>query len=129
MLETGIKKTIEITVTEDMTAQSAGSGTLKVFGTPYMIALIEETAWTSIAPHLEEGQGTVGISLNIEHIAPTPVGMRVKCETTLTAIDGRKLSFEAEVYDEKGLIGKGTHERFIVYNEKFQSKADAKLNA
>lgn len=129
MLETGIKKTIEITVAEDMTAQSAGSGTLKVFGTPYMIALIEKTAWTSVAPHLEEGQGTVGISLNIEHVAPTPVGMKVKCETTLTAIDGRKLSFEAEVYDEKGLIGKGQHERFIVFNEKFQSKADAKLNA
>lgn len=127
-METGIKHTEEQVVTESMTAQAAGSGTLKVFGTPFMIALIEKTAWTSVAPHLEPGQGTVGTLLNIEHVAPTPVGMKVRCETTLTKIEGRKLTFEAEVHDETGLIGKGTHERFIIMEEKFQQKADSKKN-
>lgn len=125
-METGIKNICEIKVTEDKTAAAMGSGTLQVFATPAMIALIEETAWKSVAPHLEEGQGTVGTQLNISHVAPTPLGMTVRCETELTEVDGRKLVFKANVYDEMGLIGTGTHERFIINSEKFQRKADAK---
>ena len=94
-----------------------------------MIALIEETAWKSVAPHLEDGQATVGTALNISHVAPTPLGMKVRCETTLVNVDGRKLKFEANVYDETGLIGSGTHERFIINSDKFQAKANAKLTA
>lgn len=125
-METGIKNTIEIKVTTERTAAVMGSGTLQVFATPAMIALIEETAWKSVAPQLEDGQGTVGTLLNVSHIAPTPLGMTVKCETELVEVDGRRLVFKATVYDEMGVIGKGTHERFIINSEKFQQKADAK---
>jgi len=103
-----------------------GSGQLPVFATPAMIALIEKTAWQSAAPYLEEGQGTVGTRLDIAHVAPTPIGMKVRCETVLTEMDGRKLVFTVQVFDEKGLIGEGKHERFIINNEKFLSKAEAK---
>ena len=125
-MEKGIKNRIELVVEEKLTAKQMKSGTLDVFATPAMIALIEETAWRSIAPCLEEGQGTVGTLLQIEHLAPTPLGMKVWCETELVDVNGRKLRFEAAVYDECGLVGKGVHERFIINNEKFQSKANAK---
>ena len=126
MLETGITGKLTKTVTPELTARCVGSGELDVFATPAMIALIEETAWKSVAPELDEGMGTVGTSLSVEHVAATPVGMQVCCETKLAAIDRRKLTFEVVVTDEKGEIGRGTHERFIVDNAKFQSKADAK---
>lgn len=126
-METGIKHSLEITVDQSLSAAAMHSGTLNVFATPAMVALIEETAWKSVAPHLEEGQATVGTALNIQHIAPTPLGMKVRCETVLTAVNGRKLTFEAKVYDETGLIGSGTHERFIISADKFQAKANAKL--
>lgn len=126
-MEKGITLSMETTVTAEKSAVVMGSGTLSVFATPAMTALIEETAWRSVAPHLEEGQTTVGTSLNISHLAPTPIGMKVRCETVLTAVEGRKLVFEASVYDEAGIIGKGTHERFIINSEKFQAKANAKL--
>lgn len=125
-MELGIALSTETTVTEEQSAAVMRSGTLRVFATPAMVALIEETAWKSVAPHLEKGQATVGTLLNIEHLAPTPLRMKVRCETVLTAIDGRKLTFEAKVYDETGLIGHGTHERFIINADKFQAKADAK---
>lgn len=125
-MEKGIKYTMERTVTEELTAKRVGSGTLDVFATPAMIALIEETAWRSVAGQLEPGQGTVGISLNVEHVAPTPLGMKVVCETELVEVDGRKLKFNVSVSDACGLIGCGTHERFIINEEKFQAKANAK---
>ena len=117
---------MEITVTGNLTAAAVGSGTLNVYATPAMIALIEETAWKSVAPYLEEGQSTVGTRLDVSHVAPTPLGMTVRCETELTEVDGRRLVFAVNVYDEAGLIGKGTHERFIIMSEKFQAKADSK---
>ena len=126
MLKTGIKGKNETTVTESLTAKAIGSGALDVYATPAMIALVEETAWKSVQDELEPGQGTVGTKLEVEHIAATPVGMKVWCETELVDIDRRKLTFKVEVYDEVGKIGTGTHERFIVDNEKFQSKADSK---
>ena len=112
-----------------MTACVMGSGTLDVFATPSMIALIEETAWRSVAPQLESGMATVGTLLNVAHVAPTPVGMTVKCETELTEVDGRRLVFSVKVSDECGEIGRGTHERFIINEEKFQKKADTKKEA
>lgn len=125
-METGIKNIIEIKVNNNNTAEAMGSGTLSVFATPAMIALIEETAWRSVVPYLEEGQSTVGTKLDVEHVSPTPVGMAVKCETELMEVDGRCLKFNANVYDETGLIGTGTHERFIVNSTKFQAKANGK---
>ncbi len=125
-MEKGIRNIMEITVTDEQSAVMMKSGTLKVLATPAMIALIEETAWKSVQPYLEEGQGTVGTNLNINHTAPTPLDMKVRCETELIEVDGRKLRFDVKVYDECGIVGNGTHERFIIYSEKFQAKANAK---
>ncbi len=109
-------------------AKTMGSGALEVFATPAMIALIEETCWKSVQPELAEGEGTVGTKLDVAHIASTPVGLRVWCESELTEIDRRRLVFKVEVFDEKTKIGEGTHERFIINNEKFFAKAEAKKN-
>ena len=125
-METGIKGTMERKVTETLTARAIGSGELDVFATPALIALAEETAWRSVADALEPGQGTVGTRMDLSHIAATPVGMTARCETDLTAIDRRKLTFHIEVFDEVEKIAEGTHERFIVDNQKFQEKADSK---
>ena len=127
MLTTGIKGKQELVVTKENTAKAMGSGTLEVFATPAMIALMEKTAYESVAPELEEGSGTVGTALKVKHVAASPVGMKITCESELVKVDGRALTFSVKAYDEKGLIGEGEHERFIIYNEKFQAKADAKL--
>ena len=129
MLETGIKGTKTVTVNEANTAKTMGSGTLDVFATPALIALMEETCWRSVADQLEDGCGTVGTLLEIRHTAPTPVGMDVTCESELTEVDGRRLVFTVQAHDAKGLVGEGRHERFIINNDKFQSKADAKREA
>lgn len=126
-MEIGIIGKQEIIVTEEKTAKAMGSGELNVFATPAMIALMENTAYTSVAGRLEAGQGTVGTLMNVQHVAATPVGMKVVCETELVEIDRRRLVFKVKASDEAGLIGEGTHERFIVDNAKFQSRADAKL--
>lgn len=126
-MEIGIIGKQEIVITEEKTAKAMGSGELNVFATPAMIALMENTAYTSVAGRLEAGQGTVGTLMNVQHVAATPVGMKVVCETELVEIDRRRLVFKVKASDEAGLIGEGTHERFIVDNAKFQSRADAKL--
>lgn len=128
MLEAGIKGTGSVEVVRENTAAAVGSGMLEVFATPMMIALMEKTAYESVAPYLEEGSGTVGTELNVKHVAATPIGMQVTCETELVEVDGRRLVFHVKASDEAGLIGEGTHERFIINNEKFQSKANGKLN-
>ena len=94
MLEVGIQGYAELTVTQKETAAEQKSGALQVFATPAMIALIEETAWKSVAKELEEGCASVGTSLNIRHLSATPVGMKVSCRTKLQEVDGRRLVFE-----------------------------------
>lgn len=126
MLQPGIKGRKSVTVSEANTAKTMGSGTLDVFATPAMIALIEQAAYTSVASELEPGWGSVGTALNVQHLSATPVGMTVTAETELVEVDRRRLVFSAQVFDETGLVGQGTHERFLVENEKFQSKANAK---
>ncbi len=126
MLEVGIRGEQSVEVVYENTATAVGSGILQVFGTPCMLALMEKTACESIESELEEGWGSVGTEVNIRHLAATPIGMTVRCETELVEVDGRRLVFNVLAYDDAGLIGDGTHERFIVNNEKFQSKADAK---
>lgn len=128
MLETGIKGTKEITVTNELTAKTFKSGTLDVYATPAMIALMEDVAFESVASELEEGCGTVGTLIDVKHVAATPVGMKVTCETELTKIDGRALTFSVKAFDECGLIGEGVHERFIINEEKFQAKANGKMD-
>lgn len=129
MLQTGIKGRIELTVTKDKCAGALGSGELDVFATPAMIALMEETAWKSVVPYLEPGEGTVGTALDVRHVAATPVGLKVICETELTLVDRRRLVFSVKVYDPFGLVGEGTHERFVIQYEKFMKKVDEKRGA
>ena len=117
----------ETVVTEEKTAVTAGSGSLSVYATPWMVALIEEAAWKSVQPMLEEGQGSVGTLMNVEHLSATPVGMKVWAETEVTAVDRRKITFTVKAFDEAGLIGQGTHERFVIDNEKFLGKCRKKL--
>ncbi len=126
-METGITGQQEEIVTEEKTAKAMGSGELPVYATPAMIALIEKTAWMSVAGELEEGQGTVGTKLAVEHVSASPLGAHITCKTTLVGVDRRRLLFSVEVSDDAGLIGRGTHERFIVDNEKFVTKAQGKL--
>ena len=128
MLKEGIKGKKEIAVTQELTAKAMGSGTLDVYATPAMIALMENTAYESVAPELEEGSGTVGTSIQVKHVSASPVGMKITCETELVKVDGRALTFSVKAYDEAGLIGEGEHERFVIFEEKFQKKADGKLN-
>lgn len=123
----GIKGRAEDIVHDGNTAQAACSGALPVFGTPFMCALMEKAAWTSIAPYLNEGEGTVGTKLNISHDSASPVGMKVWAESEVTLVDGKRIELKVEAYDEKGLIGKGTHERFIIANERFVAKTQRKL--
>lgn len=113
-------------VSPENTARAIGSGELDVLATPAMVALVEETAWRSVAPYLEPGQGTVGSKVEVAHLAPTPVGMTVRCQTELTQVDRRRLVFAVEVSDGAGPVGRGTHERFIVDNARFLAKAQAK---
>lgn len=127
MLVAGLTYTKETTVTEQNTAQAMGSGDLPVFATPAMVALMEGTAAACVAAQLEPGQTTVGTKVNVSHVAASPLGATIRCEAQLEATDRRSLTFSVAAYDEAGLIGKGTHERFVVDAEKFTAKANAKL--
>lgn len=128
MLNIGIEGLEQLTVKKEDTAGVYGSGTLDVFATPAMIALMEKTCLNSVAPYLEQGMGTVGTQLNVAHIAATPIGMQVRCQSVLSEIDGRRLVFTVTAFDEAGKIGEGTHERFIIDEVKFQTKANSKLS-
>ena len=125
-ISVGLKHTIHTTVKQSNTAKTMGSGTLDVFATPAMVALMESAAYRSVASVLEPGTGTVGTLMNIKHVAATPMGMRVTAESELIEVDGRRLVFSVQASDEIGLIGTGTHERFIVADKKFMAKAESK---
>lgn len=121
-MEAGIKNEKSIVVTDEVTASKVGSGLLPVYATPSMIALMEGTCAESVQPYLAEGEGTVGVAVDIKHIAATPVGMSVRCESLLKEVNGKKLVFEVNVYDEKGLVGTGIHKRAIINNEAFMAR-------
>lgn len=127
-VEINIKGTAETIVTADKLAVNVGSGSLAVFATPSMTALMEKSACNCLAGYLDDGETTVGTELNIRHLSATPEEMKVTAEAVLTEINGREFTFEVTAYDESGLIGKGTHKRFLVYSEKFTAKTYEKLN-
>lgn len=122
----GMRNVAEISVTAENTALALGSGSLKVFATPAMIRLIERAAAELVEKNLPPESTSVGISINIKHTAPTPIGMNVRAEVEIISVDRRKIIFDVAAFDGRGEIGRGTHERFIVDREKFQSKADSK---
>lgn len=128
-LHTGMRQTLTDTVTMENVAKTLGSGSLLVYGTPAMLLLVEKTAVALLKDALEEGMTTVGTNLNVDHVSASPVGCEVVCEVELTEIDRKKLTFSVLVKDPAGVIGRGTHERFIVAADKFQKKADGKFEA
>ncbi len=111
-------------VVYENTAASVGAGGVEVFGTPMMIALMENAAWRAVANGLEEGDVTVGIVVNVRHLAATPLGQQVRAKAELIEIDGRRLVFNVEAYDEKRKIGEGQHERLVVNLERFIQRID-----
>ena len=126
-ISVGAVGTASTVVTPENTAAAVGSGSLPVFATPYMIALMENAASTSLLPYLAADEGTVGTHLDVAHTSATPIGMKVWADAVVTAVDGKKITFEVSAFDEAGEIGRGTHERFIIRPEKFLAKAQGKL--
>jgi len=126
-IEIGTKGIATALVEKEDTAQIVGSGDLLVYATPCMVALMEGAACESIAPMLAEGESSVGTMMNVAHTSATPVGMEVRAESLVTAVDGRKVSFEIVAFDEAGEIGRATHERFIIKADRFLEKTYDKL--
>lgn len=121
-MEIGKKLKIEKVVTKSDTAAYYGSGLLEVFATPGMIALMEQTAHLLAKSFLPEFQDTVGVEVNIKHLKASPLGAKVYAEAELISIDGKVLTFKVTAYDEKGVIGTGTHLRYIINPAKFLNK-------
>ena len=123
----GLKGQAATLVEREDTAQEVGSGSLLVYATPCMVALMEGAACDATAACLPEDKTSVGTMLNISHLAATPVGLEVRAEAEVTAVEGSKLTFTISAYDEAGLIGEGTHQRVIVSTQRFLDKAYDKL--
>lgn len=126
-IEVGIQGLAEALVEQADTAKEVGSGDLLVYATPCMVALMEGAAWESIAPYLAEGESSVGTKMDVTHLSATPVGMSVRAESVVTAVEGRKVTFSITAYDEAGEIGKATHERVVIKTERFLEKTYDKL--
>ena len=129
MIEIGMTYTVEKTVTPDMTAKAVGSGGLEVFGTPYMMGLMECAAMWCVQKELPEGKGTVGVEIASSHLAPTPVGMKVTAtaEVTDVSANGKMITFKVTASEAEGLIGEGTHTRAVIDNARFLQKCNDKL--
>lgn len=122
MMETGLKETSRIVVDEARTARQMGSGDLDVLATPALVALMENAAMRAVAAHLPDGATTVGALMHTSHLKPTAVGQTVEATAVLTSVEGRKLTFEVRATDNEGLVGEGTHVRYVVDRDRFVSK-------
>ena len=122
----GTKGRAETVVTRENTAAAVGSGLVPVFGTPFMIALMENAAVDALAPYMEAGQGSVGTHLDVSHDAATPIGLKVWAEAEVTAVDGRRITFRVAAWDGAGPIGSGTHERWLIQPDRFLARAEAR---
>ena len=130
MIYIGTKCQLQQVVTQELTAAAVSPDLLPVFGTPFMIGLMESAAHGVLSVFLEEGQGSVGTHLDIRHTAPTPIGMKVWVEAEVTAVseNGKIVDFSLKAWDEKGPIAEGAHTRAIINNERFLAKCSAKLD-
>ena len=122
MIKTGIRNHLESFTTKEHCADSLGTGNVPVFATIMMVGLMEKTCLESVLPYLEPGQDTVGTHVNVSHAKATPAGMKVWCDSELVEPDSRRLVFRVSAFDERGLIGEGTHERFIIDKKRFVEK-------
>ena len=122
MLEKGLTAVSRTTVTPQNTAAALGSGDMPVFATPAMVALMENAAMLAVAPGLPEGAATVGAEMNVSHIKPSGLGAEIVASAVVTAVEGRKITFNVGARDAEGMIGEGTHVRFIVDRERFLAK-------
>ena len=122
----GLIAELEHTVTDSDTASKWGSGLVPVFSTPAMVGLMESAAVSALTGHLSPGQTTVGARIDVRHLAATPVGMQVRLRAELTAVEGRKLVFKIQAWDEVELIGEADHERFVVDQARFLARIQAK---
>jgi len=118
-LSAGLRGESRHVVTPEVTAEALRSGDVPVFGTPALLALIEEAAVTALLGALPEGTTSVGVHVELDHLAPSRVGAEVRALATLTAVEGRALTFECEAYDGDTLIGRAVHRRAVVDREKF----------
>jgi fluoroacetyl-CoA thioesterase len=125
-LAPGLTAEAETVVTEDNTAERLGSGSVPVFGTPALVGLMESAAIKAFEGRLPPSATSVGGRIDVRHLAPTPVGMRVRARAKLVEVEGRRLVFQIEAWDEREQIGEATHERFVVDRERFLAKAMAK---
>jgi predicted thioesterase len=125
-LQVGLKWTKTEVVNGGNMASAAGSGTVGAYATPSLILLMEIACKECVMPYLEEGMVTVGSSLQVDHIAATPEGMKVTCNCELIEVDRKRLLFKVEAFDEVEQIARGTHERYIVNQDKFEARCNAK---
>ena len=125
-LEPGLIGEVERRVTEEDTAEQWGSGLVPVFGTPSLVGLMENAAVEALEGHLPPDKTSVGGRMDLRHLAPTPVGLQVRARAELLAVDGQRLEFQVEAWDEAERIGEATHTRFLVDRQDFVEKAEAK---
>ena len=123
----GMKGEAFTEVEREDTALEVGSGSLLVYATPCMVALMEGAACEAIAECLPEDKTSVGTYLEISHLSATPVGMEVRAEAEVTAVEGSIVTFQVTAFDEAGKIGEGTHKRVVVSTQRFLDKAYDKL--
>ena len=126
-IEAGLRGIAALTVGEEHTAPSIGSGKVRVLATPVMINLMEAASLAAVEHLLPPGYQTLGTRLDVRHLAATPVGMRVEASAQVTGYDGRTITFRVQAHDEAELIGQGTHERVVVNVAKFDQRVQRKL--
>ena len=126
-MKNGIVGKAQLTVSEKELAVNVGSGSLEVFATPVMVMLMEKASCNCVAEYMENDETTVGTEMNVKHVSASPLGSDITAEAELIGINGRELTFTVKAYDNAGLIGEGTHKRFLVFGEKFTAKAKAKI--
>jgi len=126
-MKNGIVGKAQLTVSEKELAVNVGSGSLEVFATPVMVMLMEKAACNCVAEYMENDETTVGTEMNVKHVSASPLGSDITAEAELIGINGREFTFTVKAYDNAGLIGEGTHKRFLVFGEKFTAKAKAKI--
>lgn len=125
----GLTGEATVEVVPEVTARHLGSGTVAVFATPEMVRLMERAAVNALKPYLAEGQQSVGVMVNVRHLAATPLGATVTARATLVAVAGRRLTFAVSAHDGTDLIGEGTHERALIDLARFEAKVKAKAQA